>query len=93
MAAMSLVGPEGRKQLKLAARFAATGFELAMSVLVGYFGGDWLGRKFDLPYLWILGLALGVFAGFRSLYRTAKFAQEEASKTRDEATDKQDPDA
>ena len=44
---MSLIGPEGRKQLKLAARFASAGFELAMAIVVGYLGGRWLDEAFE----------------------------------------------
>src|SRR5688500_18438226 len=41
-AAMSLIGPEGRKQLQVAARFASAGLELALAIVVGYFGGRFL---------------------------------------------------
>jgi len=79
---MSLIGPEGKKQLLLAARFAATGLELAIAIVVGYFGGryldGWLGTA---PYLSFLGLALGIFAGFRNLFSLAKTAQKNSSNS------------
>jgi len=76
---MSLIGPEGRKQLKLAARFLTVGIELAVAIVLGYLGGRFLDAKLDTaPYLGFLGLSLGIFAGFRSLYVLAKTAQRQA---------------
>lgn len=73
---MSLIGPEGKRQLQLAARFAAAGLELAIAIVVGYFGGRyldaWLGTT---PYLSYVGLLLGIVAGFRNLFSLAKVAQ------------------
>lgn len=77
---MSLIGPEGRKQLQLAARFATAGLELALAIVVGYFGGRWLDGRFGTtPYLGYIGLLLGIFAGFRNLFTLAKGAQKSAS--------------
>lgn len=81
---MSLIGPEGRKQLELAARFAAAGLELAIAIVVGYFGGRaldrWLGTD---PYCGYGGLIVGVIAGFRNLFllagRASKAAENAAS--------------
>jgi len=76
---MSLIGPEGRRQLQLAARFATAGLELAIAIVVGYFGGrfldDWLGSA---PYLTYFGLVLGIVAGFRNLFQLAQTAQKNA---------------
>lgn len=73
---MSLIGPEGRKQLQLAARFAGAGLELAIAIVVGYFGGRYLDRWLGTgPYLSYVGLLLGIVAGFRNLFLLAKRAQ------------------
>ena len=76
---MGVIGPESRRQLQLAARFATAGFELAITIVVGYFGGGfldgWLGTKPDLAYG---GLLLGIVAGFRSLFKLARTAQQQA---------------
>jgi len=78
---MSFIGPEGRKQLQLAARFATAGLELALAIVVGYFGGRWLDARFGTtPYLTYFGLLLGIFAGFRNLFMLARGAQAAASK-------------
>ncbi len=84
---MSLIGPEGRKQLELAARFLSAGIELAVCVVVGYFGGNWADKALNTaPYLGFLGLLLGIAAGFRALYTQAKAAQKQA-----ESSSPQDP--
>jgi len=90
---MSLIGPEGRKQLKLAARFASVGFELVVAIVVGFFGGRWLDVTYQTsPAFQYLGLALGIFAGFRSLFTLARDAQG-ASEEPDDAEDSDEPDA
>jgi ATP synthase protein I len=81
-AAMGFIGPEGRKQLQLAARFASAGLELALAIVVGYFGGRFLdGRLGTAPYLAYAGLILGVVAGFRNLFQLARGAQRQAERT------------
>jgi F0F1-type ATP synthase assembly protein I len=87
---MSFIGPEGRRQLKLAARFASVGFELAAAVMVGYFGGRYLDEKFGTgSWLQIIGLLLGVFAGFWSLFKLARASQTQAQGS---SSDPPDPD-
>lgn len=79
MASMSLIGPEGRKQLKLAAQFASAGLEIAISIVAGYFGGRAVDRWLETaPYLEYTGLVLGIVAGFRNLFRLAHSAQKSA---------------
>jgi ATP synthase protein I len=89
---MSLIGPEGRKQLKLAARFASAGLELVISIVVGYFGGGlldrWLGTS---PYIAYVGLALGIAAGFRNLLALARSAQKRAEDSPAETDDSGPP--
>ena len=79
---MSLIGPEGRKQLQVAARFGSAGLELALAIVVGYFGGRFLdGRLGTAPYLAYSGLTLGIVAGFRNLFQVARKAQRQADRT------------
>jgi F0F1-type ATP synthase assembly protein I len=73
---MPLIGPEGRKQLRQLGRLSAIGIEIALSVVVGLIGGRWLDNKLNTePFLTVLGMVLGVAAGFRSLYRTTRQEQ------------------
>jgi ATP synthase protein I len=76
---MSLIGPEGRKQLELAARFLSAGIELAVCVVVGYFAGNYADKWLNTaPYLGFLGLLLGIAAGFRALFTQARAAHKQA---------------
>jgi len=85
---MSLIGPEGKRQLQLAARFASAGLELALAIVVGYFGGGWLDGRFGTtPYLAYIGLLLGIIAGFRNLFTLARGAQSAAEKSADPPPD------
>jgi F0F1-type ATP synthase assembly protein I len=70
---VKFLGPDGRKQLKLANRVSAVGLELVLAISVGYFGGTWLDGRFDTaPYLGYFGLFVGIFAGFKGLWSFAK---------------------
>ncbi len=85
---MSLIGPEGTKQLKLAARFASAGFELALAIVVGYLGGRWLDEALETgSVLQYIGLLLGIVAGFRSLFLLARSAQTASRETPDSMPD------
>lgn len=75
-----MLGPDGSKQLKAFARLGAVGMELAVSTVVGLLGGRWLDQKLSTePFLTIVGLLLGVVAGFVSLFRALK-ANQQAQK-------------
>jgi F0F1-type ATP synthase assembly protein I len=69
---MALFGPEQRKQLRSANRVMAVGSEFGIATLIGLFGGSWLDRRFGTgPWLTVLGIALGMAAGIKSLMRLA----------------------
>lgn len=75
-------GSERGKQIKAFARVGALGIELAASTVIGLFGGRWLDGKLGTePWLSIVGLILGVVAGFRSLYQTAKSENRKLTET------------
>jgi ATP synthase protein I len=68
-----VLGNDGGKQLKAFARVGAVGIELALSTVIGILGGQWLDSKLSTgPYLTVVGLLLGVTAGFRSLLQAAR---------------------
>jgi len=59
--------------------YATVGLELALSVLVGLFGGRWLDQKLGTHgWLTVIGLGFGIAAGFRSVYRALIRANREA---------------
>jgi ATP synthase protein I len=79
-----VLGPDGSKQLKVFARLGAVGMELAVSTVVGLLGGRWLDQKLSTePFLTIVGLLLGVAAGFLSLFRALKANQQVEKPPRD----------
>jgi len=51
-------------------QFLGLGFELAVPLLVGLFGGQWLDRRFGTaPWLLLAGVLAGAAAGFLNMYR------------------------
>jgi ATP synthase protein I len=62
-----------RDGMKSAGRASAIGIELAASVIGFLLLGWWLdGRFHTAPYLTIVGLLIGSFAGFRALFSLSK---------------------
>lgn len=72
--------PQGGKLLKAAGPLSV-GIEFSLSTVIGLLAGRWVDGKLGSdPWLMIVGLLLGVTAGFRSLIRTAKQAQRATEK-------------
>ena len=71
-----LLNREQREQLKQLGSLSTIGLELGLSIALGYLGGRWLDGKLGTePWLQWIGLALGLAAGARSLYRVVRRAQ------------------
>lgn len=82
-----LFNRELTKQLRSLGSVITLGIEMGVSIVVGFMGGRWLAEKFDTgPWLMWLGLALGIAAGFKSLYRVASRIKADLAKNDD--TDK-----
>jgi len=85
------LGPEGRKQFEQFGRVSTLGLELGLSIALGFWGGQWLDRKFGTGgWLTWVGFALGLTAGVRSLYTLVRRTQAELSK--DTTSDSNTPD-
>ena len=57
-----------RKLFRDLAFHGSLGMSVALSIFIGTFGGIWLDRKCDTAPLWMLiGLVLGIAAGFRNI--------------------------
>lgn len=73
-----MLGPGGGKSLKTLAGAGAVGIELVVATTIGFLGGHWLDGKLGTdPWLGLLGLLLGVAAGFWNLIVTVRKAQRE----------------
>ena len=61
--------------IKDLAYYSSLGLQVAFSVFIGLFIGIWLDKRLDtMPILTFVFLMLGIFAGFRNLYRVYKKA-------------------
>lgn len=59
-------------------RYGTVGLELVLSMAIGYGLGRWADGKMGTKFLALVGLLVGVYAGFRNLVRAAQFMQREA---------------
>ena len=56
-----------------AAQVSSVGIEMAVATFAGWGAGYWLDNRFETgPWLMLVGLLLGVAAGFKGLIRTAR---------------------
>jgi ATP synthase protein I len=61
--------------------YSTVGLEFALSVLLGLFGGRWLDEKVGAGgVITLIGLAIGVTAGYRSLWRQLQRANRAADR-------------
>ena len=68
------------RSLKTLGHFGGIGFEMAIFVVLGVKGGQWLDGYFGTSFLTLVGLALGLFAGFRSLAQLTVKLRRKAAK-------------
>lgn len=65
------------KGMKALGRYGSVGFELLASMGVGYYGGRWLDGHFGTTYLKWIGFVVGVYTGFKALFRLSKQMQKD----------------
>jgi ATP synthase protein I len=59
---------ETRRWLRELAYFSSLGFQVSLSIFIGLFAGLFLDRRFQtVPWLTMIGLLLGIAAGFRNI--------------------------
>ena len=68
------------KGMKSFGRYSAVGFELLLSIAVGYYLGHWLDGKLGTRWIGVVGFFLGCYAGFRGLFRAAKQMQRDIER-------------
>jgi ATP synthase protein I len=79
---MKLFDPKHRRAMSQGQRLALVGTELSVSIFLGLFGGHWLDQRLATrPWLTLVGLLLGLAAGFNNLYRVARREQQRIAKS------------
>ncbi|MBX3249522.1 MAG: AtpZ/AtpI family protein [Myxococcales bacterium] len=83
------------KTIRVLGRVSGIGLELAIFLLIGVKGGEWLDRRFDTaPVLQRVGLFFGIFAGFYSLWKLTRVSSspppDPRSSESDEREDRRD---
>ena len=63
------------KGMKAFGKYGALGFELLISIAVGYYLGHFLDQKLGTRWIALVGFLLGCYAGFRALFRAGKQMQ------------------
>lgn len=59
---------ETRRWLRDLAYYSSLGFQVSLSIFIGLFAGIYLDRRFDtVPWLTLVGLLMGIAAGFRNI--------------------------
>jgi F0F1-type ATP synthase assembly protein I len=66
-------------------RYGSLGIELILSMAVGYYVGRWIDAKVgSTPWIALIGFLVGVYAGFRQIFRAAKRMTAEAEREENE---------
>ncbi len=60
------------KGMKSFGRYGSVGFELLLSIAIGYYLGHWADGKLGTHWISLVGFLLGCYAGFRALFKAAK---------------------
>ncbi len=68
------------KGMKSFGKYGSLGFELLLSIAVGYYLGAWLDRKLGTRWIALVGFLLGCYAGFRALFVAAKRMQRDIER-------------
>ena len=69
-------------------RYGTVGFDLLLSMAIGFYGGRYLDTHYFGNKGWgtIIGAVLGIAAGFRNLFRAAKMMERETAREDREGT-------
>ena len=76
-----------RKLLRMVGVLSTVGLTMVFATVIGLFVGRWLDRKLGTsPWLTVVFLLFGIFAGFRNLFTAARKSQEELDRSDKEDT-------
>ena len=82
------IDPEAKKMWRIAGSTGAVGFEVAVAIAIGYFGGQWLDQKFGTtPWLTIVGFVAGVGAAIKALVRVTRDYRKKLAQDQDAEKD------
>ncbi len=73
-----------KKPWKEYGRYGSLGIELILSMAIGYYGGRFLDGRFGTHWIAGLGFFLGIYAGFRQIFRAAQRMQKDADREEQE---------
>jgi ATP synthase protein I len=75
----AIAKPPVQQDWKALGTYGTLGMEIALSVVVGLFGGQWLDKKFGTHgWLTWIGFAYGLAAAGRAIYRAVRKSNREA---------------
>ena len=67
------IDPDVKKMWRIALNTSAIGFEIAVAVIIGYYGGRFLDRKLGTdPWISYAGLLAGIGAAIKALVRIVR---------------------
>jgi ATP synthase protein I len=70
-----------KKTVQIIGTYSYVGIFFGVAVCLGLLGGHWLDRRIHTePWFTLVGVVLGVAAGFRELYRLSKKALKEEER-------------
>jgi ATP synthase protein I len=70
-----------KKTVQIIGTYSYVGIFFGVAVCLGLLGGRWLDRRIHTePWFTLVGVVLGVAAGFRELYRLSKKALKEEER-------------
>ena len=76
------MAPGGDPAWRSLGELASVGITLVVATVLGLAGGYWLDRWLGTsPWLMLVGLLFGITAGFVNLFRSAKRAERQMSKS------------
>jgi F0F1-type ATP synthase assembly protein I len=91
-----LIDRDDKNMWRIAGTTGAVGIEIVLAIGIGYFGGNYLDRKFGTaPWLMYLGLFAGIGAAIKGLMRVTRyyrrnFGDETKPPSDADASDKKD---
>ncbi|HEX2658365.1 MAG TPA: AtpZ/AtpI family protein [Polyangia bacterium] len=75
------IDPETKKMWRIAGDTGAVGFEVAVAIAFGYFGGRWLdGKLHTAPWLSYFGIVAGIGAAIKALVRVTRAYQKKTAE-------------